>query len=532
MMETVHMMYQLILGDVRERTRRYSFLITLLVTVFFGYLVITGKWTIRMGDYRGVYNSAWVGSLMGSASTIMLAFFGFYLIKNSVSRDRRTGVGQILAATRMGGFTYVFSKFVSNYVVLVIMTVVLAAAAVVMRLLNRAEGGFDLWALTAPFLYFCLPVMGLVAATAVLFETVKWLRGTIGNILYIFIAEFAFLNHLFFYSPYLDFGGFGLFLPSMEQAALAAYPGAELGFEIGFLGFVEETAGGAAHLFVWDGIDWSLDMVPLRLLWMACAVGIAGIATIRFDRFDPARLRIKSAGTRKKKKPIQEPDPAVRRARSIGWGELTAVKFRFSILRMWAAELRLMLKGYHWAWYLIAVGLFAVQLVVPFEHARKFALPAAWIWPLPVWSAMGARETHFNTGQLLFSSAYPLSRQFPAMWIAGIAVAFLTGSAMLIRAAVEGDADLFRALMVAIVFVPTAALALGAVSGSKKLFEVIYLIIWYVGPVHGLRPLDFLGAGEAAAAGWTPPVYLMLSLLMIFTAFLWRRMKCSCSGSY
>lgn len=527
MMETVHMIYQLVQGDVRERTRRYSFLITLLVAVFFGYLVITGKWTIRLGDYRGVYNSAWVGSLMGSASTLMLAFFGFYLIKNSVSRDRRTGVGQILAATRMGNFAYVFSKFVSNYFVLGIMTVVLAAAAVVMRLLNRAEGGFDLWALTAPFLYVCLPVMGLVAATAVLFETVRWLRGTIGNILYIFIAEFAFLNHLFFHSPYLDFGGFGLFLPSMENAALAAYPGAELGFEVGFLGFIEETAGDAANLFVWDGIDWSLDMVPLRLLWLACAVSIAGIATIRFDRFDPARLRIKSAGKRKKK-PFQEPDSAVRHEQSVGWSELTAVKFRFNILRMWAAELRLMLKGYHWAWYPIAVGLFVVQLVVPFEYARKFALPAAWIWPLPAWSDMGARETHFNTGQLLFSSAYPLSRQFPAMWIAGIAVAFLTGSAMLIRATVEGDADLFMALMVAIVFVPTAALALGTVSGSKKLFEVIYLIIWYVGPVHGLRPLDFLGAGEAAAGG-IPPVYLMISLLLIFTAFLWRRRKCSYS---
>ena len=32
---------QLVLGDFRERTRRYSFLLTLLGTMFFGYLVIT-----------------------------------------------------------------------------------------------------------------------------------------------------------------------------------------------------------------------------------------------------------------------------------------------------------------------------------------------------------------------------------------------------------------------------------------------------------------------------------------------------------
>jgi hypothetical protein len=516
MMETLRMMQQLILGDVRERTRRYSFLITLLVTIFFGYLVITGKWTIRLGDYRGVYNSAWVGSLMGSAGTIMLVFFGFYLVKNSVDRDRRTGVGQILAATRLGNFTYVLSKFISNYVVLSILTVLLAAAA----------GGFHLWALIAPFLFFCLPVMTLVAATAVLFETISWLRGTFGNIIYFFIAEFALMSQLLFKSPYIDFAGFGLFIPSMEKAALAAYPSAELGFEVGFLGFVEETAGDAANLFVWNGVNWALDMVPLRLLWVVCAVAIAAIATIRFDRFDPARARIKSSAARKKKIPIHREESGARHAQLPSWGELASVKFRFNILRMWAAELRLMLKGHHWIWYLIAVALFAVQLAVPYEYARKFALPAAWIWPLPVWSSMGAREARFQTGQLLFSSAYPLSRQYPAMWMAGIVVAFLAGSAMLIRSLAAGDSDLFAALMIGIVFVPTLALALGTVSGSKKLFEVIYLIVWYIGPVNGLPPLDFLGAGEAAAGGSMPLVYLILSLGLIFIAFAWRRRQC------
>jgi hypothetical protein len=526
MSETLHKMYQLILGDVRERTRRYSFLITLLATLFFGYLVITGKWTIQLGDYRGVYNSAWVGSLMGSASTMMLALFGFYLVKNSISRDRITGVGQIIATTRLSNFSYVVSKFISNFVVLSFMALVLAAAAVVMQMLSQVEGGFNLWALVAPFLFLCLPVMTLVAAMAVLFESIKWLRGTLGNILYLFVAEFAFLSHLLFNSTWLDFGGFGLFIPSMEEAALAAYPSAELGFEIGFLGFIDQTAGKAINLFIWNGIDWSFDLVPLRLLWMACAVGIAGIATIRFDRFDPARIKIKTSSKRKKKKVVRIEESIDHHPPLLSWSELMPVKFRFNIIRMWSAELRLMLKGYHWAWYLIAVALAAVQLAVPFEYAREFAFPAAWIWPLTAWSVMGAREIRFNTGQLLFSSAHPLSRQFPAIWMAGLAVALLTGIPMLIRALVEGDARLFEALLAGILFVPTFALALGAVSGSKKPFEVVYLLMWYIGPVHGLTPLDFLGATEAAAAGSAPLVYMMLSVVLIFIAFFARRRQC------
>ena len=43
-MSQFEMIYRLAFGDFRERTRRYSFLFTLLGTVFFGYLVITGKY--------------------------------------------------------------------------------------------------------------------------------------------------------------------------------------------------------------------------------------------------------------------------------------------------------------------------------------------------------------------------------------------------------------------------------------------------------------------------------------------------------
>jgi hypothetical protein len=525
-MQTIRMMYQLILGDFCERTRRYSFLVTLLGTLFFGYLVITGKWVIRLGEYRGVYNSDWVGSLMGSASAMMLAFFGFYLVKNTLSRDRSTGVGQILAATQLRSLAYVISKFISNLAVLTLMMVVLTAAAVVMQLLSRVEDGFDLWALVAPFLFVCLPVLVLVAATAVLFESVRWLRGTLGNILYILIVEFAFLNNMLFHNRLLDFGGFGLFIPSMEEAALAAYPGATLGFEIGFIGMVEGATNGTMNLFRWEGIDWSLAMVPLRLLWVGCAVCLAGVATLNFDRFDPARTRIARPSKRSKrsKKTLPADEEAFSKpAATKSWSEIAPAKFRFNFLRMLTAELRLMLKGYHWLWYVVALGLFAVQLAVPYEYARKFALPAAWIWPLALWSGMGSREARFNTSQLMYSSAFPVTRQFPAVWLGGLIVAGLAGSGFLFRTLIGGELEHARMLLIGILFVPTFALALGTISGTRKFFEVTYLLIWYVGPVQGLPALDFLGTTDAAVNGPNPLTYFVISLALGITAVLWRR---------
>lgn len=70
---------------------------------------------------------------------------------------------------------------------------------------------------------------------------------------------------------------------------------------------------------------------------------------------------------------------------------------------------------------------------------------------------------------------------------------------------------------------PTFALALGTISGTRKFFEVTYLLIWYVGPVQGLPALDYLGTTDAAVNGPSPLAYFLISLALGIIAVLWRR---------
>ena len=134
-MSAVRIVYHLARADFLERIRRYSFLIMLGLGAFLGYQVAVGNIALRLDIYRGEFNSAWVGSMMALIGSFFLGWFGFYLVKGSIARDRETGVGQIMAATPLTRPLYAFGKWASNFSVLMAMILVLAIASIGIQLL-------------------------------------------------------------------------------------------------------------------------------------------------------------------------------------------------------------------------------------------------------------------------------------------------------------------------------------------------------------------------------------------------------------
>jgi len=190
---------------------------------------------------------------------------------------------------------------------------------------------------------------------------------------------------------------------------------------------------------------------------------------------------------------------------------------------MVAAELALAIRGLPRAWIVAAVGLAASAWIVPLPAARAWVLPIAWIWPLLLWSAMGTRETRYQTAPLLFCSPRPLAHQLPALWLAGVLVALAMGLGVGTRLALTGDFGAFLAWSVGAVFIPSLALAAGVWTKSGKLFEVLYLLIWYIGPMSRTPFLDFIGATKTAAGSRAPAVFAVATLALLACALLGRR---------
>ncbi len=525
-MSTVRRVTALARADFLERTRRYSFLIMLGMVVWLGYASATGMLILRVPpNYVGEINSPWVGALMTMTATLFLGWLGFYLVKGSVARDYETGVGQMLATTPLSRSLYVLGKWLSNLAVLSLMLLILMLAGMLMALWVAADT-FELAAIVAPLALISLPCMAIVAALAVLFETISWLRGGLGNVIYFFLFMVAMIPNLEsqVYHPWLDFAGFRLIGDSIAAAAKVAYPESTGGYTFAIAGVVTES-----QIFVFEGIAWTAQLILARLVLFCSGLGMVLVAAVFFDRFDPSRVLPLKRQRRAWERPAF-PRPASALSSAVPVAEvalpaqlhLTPItdarpRFRFGALII--AELKLLLKGQRWWWYLIALGLVGAQAANGPEIARM-VLVAAWLWPLLLLSGLGNRELRHNTQELLFSAPRPILKQLPAAWLAAFSVIAVMGSGALLRFLLAGEVHSVCAWLGGALFIPALALALGVLTGSSKAFEVIYVIWMYI-IVQQVPALDFVGV--TAESPWTlyallAPVLLVLAALVRYAA--------------
>jgi hypothetical protein len=515
----VNALYHLIRADFLERTRRYSFLVMLGLVLWLGYLVNIGQVTLRLDSYRGVFNSAWVGSMMTLVVNFLLGWFGFYLVKNSIARDYETGVGQIMATTPLTRAKYMLGKWLSNFLVLDVMVFLLMLAATVMQVFQREDAQIHLWALIAPFLFVALPFMAFIAALAVLFESIHWLRGSFGNIVYFFLFIMGITTVAILLGstmPLFDWLGFGLFKASMGAAAKAAYPAYAGGLSLSMV-----PASADIQPFYWTGVAWTLPVILTRMILFIWSIGLVLLAALFFDRFDSARAKSSTRRNPASASPEVVPAPNQNPTPKIQLTPLTRSRARSRFGTLFLAELRMSLKGLAWWWYLAAAGLIVAAFVLPLETVRTNILSASLILPIFLWSGLGCRESKLNTRQLVFSAPRPLWSQLSAAWLAGLTVSALMGVGAAVQFVLAGETSSLLSLSVGMLFIPSLALMLGVWTGSSKAFEVIYVLFWYLGLLNKVPELDYLGM--YTNTNWT--VYLLLSILFFGFAILGRQMQ-------
>jgi hypothetical protein len=491
-------------ADFLIRFRRQSTLIVFLLLSGLAYLSVphpdSGQALLVVGDgRRALYTSAAIGMATAMIVTIFVGLAGFYAISNAIGQDVRTRCGAIIASTTVRSGEYLVAKLVGNLVFLGTFALGLMLSSMLM-LVVRHEAALEPWVFARQYALLVPPALVLVAVLALVFESVPFLAGRAGDVVY-FVLYLLCLSlpvllmvdgRAVGLARYLDFGGLAFTLEEMRP--LMQTPNLSIGGSF-------------------DASKLPIDVpgVTLRREWLlprlvTCLVPFLLLAVARatFHRFDPARVA--SDGGAGRAASLLRVNAAVKRA--MGGFSPSAVSIRPavrqpSVLLASALDARMMFTAYP-LMTACALGLAVLTLTTPADVFMTGVLPAAFGVAGLAIADVPCRERRAGTIGLI--RAAPLLKRHFVRWKLGsaafVALAFLL--VPLARLMATRPSSVLPAV-VGLFLVLAMATSLGVIAATPKAFTVVFLTMMYIVTAdRGASPaLDFAGFYGVATAGVT-----------------------------
>ena len=462
-------------ADFLTRFRRLSTVVIFLLLSAFAYVWVpdprSGMTLMQIQGRRVLYNSAAIGMGTAMIAAIFVGMAGFYVISNAVKRDVMSRCGYVMASTTMRSTEYITGKFVGNVLFLTLFMSGFMIASMIMQLV-RGEAPLQPVVFATQYAILIPSIIVYVSALAILFESIPWLAGRIGDVVYFFfwagslgvVAQSVEQGHG--WGRWVDFNGFGYLFSFMKTRF-----GAEQ-MSIGHTSFDKAKAAIVFHGLYLDGAT-----APQRIVSTLAPLLLLPMALLFFHRFDPARTRAR--GTRSHgswiqrfnamAKPLSRPFVAASmRSRVLADALLTFAAIPLASVALLAISI--------------------MSLASPQTLPITFAVMAVFI------ADVATRDRQSGTMSLLYAA--PKVRERFVLWkiTASVLVACVLMAVPIIRTAMANPIKL-PALIVGIVFVASGATSLGIISSNAKTFIVLFLSFWYVvvNDKGVTKSLDFAG---------------------------------------
>ncbi|HEX4630482.1 MAG TPA: hypothetical protein VH188_05910 [Chthoniobacterales bacterium] len=505
-------------ADFRIRFRRVSTVIVFLLLSAFAYLWIpapsTGRTLIQINGQRAIYNSGAIGMGTASLGMIFVGLFGFYVISNAIRRDVITRCGVIAASTPMRSGEYLLAKFLGNLAFLATFVCGFMLSSMAM-LLVRGEARIEPLVFIEQYLLLTPPAIVFVSAVSVLFESIRWLSGKLGDVLYFFlwmtVIGLVVANETtrggINWARCFDFTGFGFMIDQMQRT-----------LQTNSVSIGASDFDSTKPTIVFHGLTLTREWIVPRLVSLLTPLLLLPVAALFFHRFDPVRTKqVSGKGRRNWLGKIQNLfKPLSRRAVAL----LTIPGRGGSFLgAMWIdALLTLTLLPFA---FLAFVGITIASIFAPLSGM----LPIVFAVLAVIVSDVATRDR--RAGTLASVRAIPRLRENYVWWKLGstLLLSFFLCAGPLLRTAPHGWLAV-EALVCGVVLVASMATALGILTANPKTFIVGFLTFWYVVVNDkGASPLlDFAGFyGRFTSA--TIALYVCLSVAAVAIAQIFYRAR-------
>jgi hypothetical protein len=378
---------------------------------------------------------------------------------------------------------YLLGKFLGNLTFLATFVVGFMLSSMVMQLM-RGEARIEPIVFIEQYLLLAPPAIVFVSAVAVLFESIRWLSGKFGDVVYFFfwaaviglVAGNEASHGRIPWARSFDFTGFGFMIHEMQHTL-----------------HTESVSIGASPFdptkptIIFPGLTLTREWIVPRLISLLAPLLLLPVAALFFHRFDPVRTgRASGKGHRNWLSRIQNLfKPLSRRAVALlgtpgGGGSLIGA--------MWVdAVLTFTLYPFV---FVAFVAITIINLFVP----PATTLPVVFAALAVIVSDVATRDGRAGATASLRSISR--LRENYVWWKLGstLLLGLLLCAAPILRTISHGPLQL-AALLGGIFFVASAATALGIATANPKTFIVGFLTFWYViVNDKGASPrLDFAG---------------------------------------
>ncbi|CAM1344215.1 hypothetical protein [Tenacibaculum amylolyticum] len=479
--------FSLIKYSYLQRVRNYNFLITLCASLAVAYTFVPAPdanySTIRIADYVGQYNSAWFGYVTAVMSSLFLSLVGFYLINGGIKTDTQTKVGQIIATTKVTNSTYLVSKVISGFLILLTILGIVFIMSIALFFLYNENFPFEVFQFIKPYIIITIPTLFFIAVLAVVFEVFFRKYTVLQNIGFFFLFSFLMLSSRTNQEQFsFDVLGTQIVMQHMETQVREITKGDQIKeLSIGYI----IGNNSPSKKFSFNGMEFPSLFLISRLLWIGFGFVLIFISAHFFHRFS-----LQGKTVQKVQKAAILSEVTAKEMHLSGLAKLTT---NFSIIPLLTTELLLLIrKGKKWLWIVNAIGMFLLALL-PLDIAHQFVLPILWFLQVSRLSNLTTKEFTNKVHYFAFASYKPIQRLLVAQLAASVMLLLFLAIPLVVRVAIISNFTALLSIILGGIFLVFLAASFGIITGGKKLFEVVFFMITYMN-INRVPFTDYFGA--------------------------------------
>lgn len=517
---TFNIIKQLVKAEVLLRMRRLSTLVVTLSVIAISWAMVptpeSDMALISINDARVFLTSSTLAFGTATLAAILFGLGSFYLARGRASEDVRSGTGSVIAASQIGNGVFIFSRWLGGVTYMLALVGILMGTTMVLHAL-RGHGPIEITVYLQIYGLILVPMVFFGVSFAILFDSIPFLMGKIGDVLFFILWMFqlammaAFEENQTGFSPLLliDFSGLAASMQTMKNIVGTS------SISVGLSDYNKALPAVLLPQIVW----------PIQIILMRFGAALLAMlpllpAIALFHRYSPDRVKVSTAA--KRRSPLSILNGWLRPLSRVMKPLFFLASKLPGVSGQVVADVALTFVTSP-----LAIVLFIAGMIASFT-ANAEALPGLMIAAVVYWgiliSDISTRDYAATAEDITGTVHGGKTQRFLRQWLATNVLGFLFMGIIAYRWSSE-DPQRALAAISGIVFLSTLASAFGRFSRTPRTFIALFLFAIYIAlNDKKLAIIDMVGFNGSADFG-SMTTQMMIAASAIVLGYLYNRQQ-------